>query len=246
MVKALLALAAALILLPARVIGSEITWKQDTPAQMLLRDMVNRADVFLKEFGERPINSLFEMYDSFAVFGITLEDGADVPEEVEITCRLYRDVPNTLQVRVSRAERFPAVAAAFLRAVSPDLTAEEALRDPQKHARHAMEQPANSFEEHVEELNGTAVRVYYAYFPDQYYDGINWLQMTVVFPLAEYWSSADMESSVSGTPGPSVPEDADPEYEGYFSRDDYSHFEIFATETPEPDSAAKEYDSVWK
>jgi 2-isopropylmalate synthase len=31
-------------------------------------------------------------------------------------------------------------------------------------------------------------------------------------------------------------------YEGYYSKDDYSHFDIFTTPTPEPDSAAAEYD----
>ena len=37
-------------------------------------------------------------------------------------------------------------------------------------------------------------------------------------------------------------EEADPDYEGYYSSDDYNHFEVFATATPEPDSAAAEYD----
>ena len=246
MVKRLLCLLCALMLLPSGALGNALPWKQDTPAQALLRSLVECADAFLLEFGESPVNSLFEMYDGFAVFGITAMDGAELPEEVEITCRLHRDVPDTLQVRVSRAERFPAVAAAFLRAVMPDLTPEQALKDPQSRARRVLEQPDNSFEETVEELNGTSIRVYYAYFPDQYHDGVSWLQMTVVFPLAEYWDTAQLESAAAGTPAPSLPEDADPEYEGYYSRDDYSHFEVFATETPEPDSAAKEYDSVWK
>ena len=42
--------------------------------------------------------------------------------------------------------------------------------------------------------------------------------------------------------GLSVPDDADQDYEGYYSRDDYNHFEVFSTATPEPDSAAAEYD----
>ena len=29
---------------------------------------------------------------------------------------------------------------------------------------------------------------------------------------------------------------------GYFSKDDYDHFEFFTTPTPEPDSAAAEFD----
>ena len=34
----------------------------------------------------------------------------------------------------------------------------------------------------------------------------------------------------------------DPEYEGYFSTDDYTHLEVFTTATPEPGSAAAEND----
>ena len=37
-------------------------------------------------------------------------------------------------------------------------------------------------------------------------------------------------------------EEADPDYDGYFSTDDYTHLEVFTTATPEPDSAAAEYD----
>ena len=54
------------------------------------------------------------------------------------------------------------------------------------------------------------------------------------------------DEAVEKVPFRELPEDADPGFEGYESRDDYSHLEVFTTETPEPDSAAKEYDSVWK
>jgi hypothetical protein len=40
----------------------------------------------------------------------------------------------------------------------------------------------------------------------------------------------------AATPAPA----ADEEYEGYFSKDNYNHFEVFASPTPEPDSAAME------
>ena len=36
--------------------------------------------------------------------------------------------------------------------------------------------------------------------------------------------------------------ESDPDFEGYFSKDSYTHLETFATATPEPDSAAAEYD----
>ena len=245
MVRRLAALAAAFLLLPAAAFG-DIAWKQDTGGQRLLRQYVETANAYLLGFGEQPVNSLFEMYTSLAVLGITAQEGAEVPEEVEITFTLSVESLNTLQVRVSRPERFPAVAAAFLLALSPDMTPEAALKEPQDRARRALQNPDNSFEEPVDDLNGTSSRVYYAYFPDQYHDGVNWIQMTLVFPLPEYWNSGEMMNGDTATPAPKLPEDADPEFEGYESRDDYSHLEVFTTETPEPDSAAREYDSVWK
>lgn len=246
MVKRLAALAAVTALLLTVCAGAEPQWKQDTEGQRMLRDYVIRANDALLAFGEQEINSLFEMYNGFAVFGITDQEDAEVPEEVEITCRMAADSLLSLEVRVSRAERFPGIAAAFLMAADPALTMEAALKEPQDRARKALQDPDNSFEEPVDDLNGTSIRVYYAYFPDQYHDGISWLQMTVIFPLKAYWDGAGLITEDSGDRPLSIPEDADPEYEGYFSEDDYSHYEVFSTATPEPDSAAKEYDSVWK
>ena len=92
-------------------------------------------------------------------------------------------------------------------------------------------------------MNGTIPRTYYAYFPNQYRDGNSWMQMTLIFPMAGTW---DGDGLVLGTEGGAAflePEDEyDPDYEGYFSRDDYTHLETFTTPTPEPDSAAAEYD----
>ena len=83
--------------------------------------------------------------------------------------------------------------------------------------------------------------MYYAYFPNQYSDEVNWLQMTLIFPLAGEW---DGEGLILGTAADQeyIPEDADPDYEGYLRDDDYTHYEVFSTATPEPDSAAAEYD----
>ena len=246
MVRRLAALTAALTLAVAGAAYAAPVWKQDTQGQRMLKAYVERADDYLLEFGEQAVNSLFEMYGGFAVFGITAQEDAEVPEEVEVTCRMSSEAPEILQVRVSRAERFPAVAAAFLRALNPTQTPAEALKEPQAKARQALEKADQSFEQKVDELNGSSARVYYAYFPNQYRDGVNWIQMTIVFPLPDYWDEAGIENVKTETRRPNVPADADPEYEGYASEDDYSHLDVFSTETPEPDSAAKEYDPVWK
>jgi hypothetical protein len=143
---------------------------------------------------------------------------------------------------VSDPDRFPGIAAAIVRALYGEaMTQDDAINIPADRAKRAKNEPNASFEEPVDEMNGTSPRVYFAYFPNQYRDGVNWLQMTLIFPLAGEW---DGTSLTVGTEQDSeyVPEDADPDYEGYQTTDDYTHFEVFATATPEPDSAAAEYD----
>ena len=114
---------------------------------------------------------------------------------------------------------------------------------PEARVAKAKKDPQKSFEETVEELQGTTPRVYYAYKPNQYRDGTDWMQMTLIFPMAGAWDGE--EGLILGTEeeqGQAPPDDADPDYEGYYSQDDYNHFEVFTTATPEPDSAAAEYD----
>ena len=91
-------------------------------------------------------------------------------------------------------------------------------------------------------MNGDVPRVYFAYYPNQYRDGVNWLQMTLVFPAAGEWNGESSLGIAEENQGTGLPEDADPDYEGYWSKDDYTHLEVFETATPEPDSAAAEYD----
>ena len=69
------------------------------------------------------------------------------------------------------------------------------------------------------------------------------MQLIIVFPLEGFW---DPESGVYTE---TKDEDKayrdtewDAQYEGYFSQDSYSHYDNYATPTPEPDSAAAMYD----
>ncbi len=242
MVKRRFALLLVLLILPAAARG-EIAWRQDTPAQKVLRKYITDVSAFLAEQGEQPVNSLFEMYKTHAVFGITLFPDAETPENVEITVTMTYDSLNMLQLRVSDVVRFPVIAAAFLRALEPEtMTFEEALAIPALKAKRAASEPANSFEEEIEPLNGDSPRTYYAYFPNQYDNGISWLQMTIVFPLAGLWDGGTVLEGALPTRGPDTYSGNDANYEGYFSEDDYTHLEVFATETPEPDSAAAEFD----
>ena len=243
MVKRTIACLLALLLLLTVAFG-DMQWKQDTPAQQILKQYIEAANAYLAEHGEIQINSLFEIYDGFAVFGVTGEADAETPEGIEITVLLKPDILDRLELRVNDPDRFPAIAAALIQAMYGDQpAAEKTLEIPGIRAEQAKAEPAKSYEEPVEAMNGTLPRIYYAYYPNQYRDGVNWIQMTIVFPMAGYW---DGENVVFGQQLEEKNLDPDGEadagYEGYYSTDDYSHFEVFTTETPEPDSAAAEYD----
>lgn len=239
----LLAVLLAAMLLPFRG-PAEVSWKENTPAQQTLKVYITNVNSFLAQSGEQEINTLFEMYDKLAVMGTTMTPGAETPEGVEVTVTLTYDSLNTLQLRVNDVASFPRIAAAFLRALNPEgMTAEEAIKVPSERAGKAVKDPDNSFEDEVEELNGTSPRTYYAYYPNQYHDGINWIQMTIIFPLAGYWDGKGITDGASPTKGPDTYSGNDAEYDGYFSSDDYSHLEIFTTPTPEPDSPAGELEN---
>lgn len=243
MVKRTIRMAAVLLLIPAMALAS-LSWREDTPAMTMLKEYTERVNQLLAEAGEYPINSLFSNYAAETVMGITQEENAEIPESVEITVTMYHDTLNTLQLRVSEIDRFPVIAGALIRALYGDgMTREEAERIPRERTKKARENPGSSFEEPVEELNGTMPRTYYAYQPDPYHNGVSWMQMTLIFPMAGAWDGSGLVLGTQKEGSYVGPEDeADPDYEGYFSSDDYTHLEVFETATPEPDSAAAEYD----
>ena len=244
MVKHLLALLAAALLLPGTGMAS-IVWQDKTPAQKVLKEYIANVNTFLIDQGEQEINTCFEMYEPQAVLGITSAPNAETPEGVEITAKLFYDTINSVELRVDEVERFPVIAGALIRALYPEsMSAEAAMKAPADRAKAALANPENSFADEVEELNGTVPRTYYAYLPDQYHDGVNWIQLTIIFPLAGYWEpSGTIIDGATPTKAPDTTSDHDPEYEGYFSQDPYRHYEFFVTPTPEPDSPAGEEDS---
>ncbi len=237
------AAALLLICLAVRMGSADVAWPESTDAQRQLKSYMETVNTYLIEQGEPGVNSLFEAYTGFEVFGITDQPGAEVPEEVEITARLFRNTINSLELRVSNPARFPRIAASFIQALSPrNITREDALKEPMKRMQRAAGAPDTSFEDQVESLNGTVPYIYYGYFPDQYSDGVNWLQMTIVFPLEGYGDVGQLITGTETTRGPDTYSDHSSDYEGYESKDDYVHYEVFLTATPEPDSAAAELD----
>ena len=226
------------ILLFISIASADLPWQETTPGQQMLRSYIEQVNLFLTEAGETPVNSLFEEYEKVASLGITAFDQAQEPEGVEISASMFHDSLNQVILRVRQPERFARIAGAFLCALTPEMTLAEAMKTPSEKANRALREPANSFEDEVETLNGERPRVYYAYYPNQYHDGFSWLQMTIIFPLSGTWDGAGYWTAVQTTKAPDTWSGADRQYEGYSSKDDYQHFEIFATATPEPDSAA--------
>ena len=244
MVRRVIKIIAVLLLIPAAALAS-LKWSEETPALKTLKEYTEKVNELLAGADESPVNSLFANFPKETVMGITAEENAEIPESVEITVKLYYDTLDSLQLRVSEVDRFPVIAAAFIKALYGDaMTWEDALRIPTERAKKAAANPSSSFEEPVEEMNGTIPRTYYAYFPNQYYDGTDWIQMTLIFPMAGSW---DGEGLILGTEDDDktslLPEEeANPDYDGFYHTDDYTHLEVFTTATPEPDSAAAEYD----
>ena len=216
----------------------EISFKQDTQGQVSLKNYIGLVNANLAAEGEKQVNSLFEMYSGFADLGITEKDNAETPEGIEIHAELKPDSIDRVQVRVNDAGRFTAIAAAFIQAVSPQtITIEEAKAKPAALVSRAAAQPEDSYEETVSELNGDAPRVYFAYFPNRYRDGVKWFQLTIVFPLPGYENSAIIMSDTS-TKAPDTYSGNPEDYEGYNSKDSYSHLDVFTTPPPEADSPA--------
>lgn len=238
MIKHLLALLCAL-LLPACALG-DILWPADMDAgQTELKAYIEQVNQGQLQQSHRPVNSLFECYASFASLGVTAGDMAELPEGVEMTVTLEAGHLDTLTLRASDPGAFTALAASCIHAASPEITLEEALADPAYHANKATNSPENSFEDAVELANGLTPRVYYAYYPNQYKDGIDWLQMTLVFPMP-----GAEGGSLYATPEPSAAHiqgdsELDADYDGY-DYDGGTHLEVFTTATPEPDSPAGE------
>ena len=234
--KKRIALLLVMCLLPACALG-EISWPQDpTPGQAQLADYIAAVNAHLTELSLPEINTVYECYPGFAVLGVMREGASElVPDGVEMTFTLHSDAVNTLQLRVSDPDLFAGIAAACIRAASPGMTLQEARTQPDAYVRAVKENPRRAFEDEVAALNGEAPRVYYAYYPNQYADGVNWLQLTLVFPLG------GTGGAISATPTPPpAADDADTEFAGYFSQDEHTHLEVFTTPTPEPDSAAAE------
>lgn len=240
--KKLAALLLCLLMMTSAL--AEIEWPAAlTSGQAALRNYVDTVNLTLAQQSAGVIDMQYELYPAFASLGM---DGKDTPETVELQFRLGDGGLHSLTLRICDPDKFEKVAAACLASSASAISLDAALtltksyadilrkdlNDKQSTPEEAM---THSFEEAVNDLQGSQPRAYFAYYPNQYGDGNHWLQMTLIFARP---GSSSSELTVAGaTPPPAA---TDEEYEGYFSQDNYNHLEIFTTPTPEPDSAAME------
>ena len=238
--KKLAALLLCLMLFSAA--AAEIEWPAAlTSGQAALRHYVDKVNLTLTQQGAGVIDMQYELYPAFASLGM---DGEETPDTVEMQFRLGEGGMHSLVLRSWDPDKFQQTAAACLAASTSATTLEAAeslvrnyadvLRADLTAAKSGSAM-THSFEETVNDLQGDQPRAYFAYYPNQYGDGRHWLQMTLIFARP---GSIDGSISAAGATPP--PATSTEEYEGYFSQDNYSHFEIFASPTPEPDSAAME------
>ena len=221
-----------LMMLCACSAQADLTWPEKmTPGQQLLRTYIEQVNVNLLSLGAEPVNRLFECYSGFASLGVTTSPDSDVPENMELVVNMSDYGLQKLTLRVASLDQFANLAASCIQAASAgQIELKDAMNDPQAYAVRVAKEPANSFADDVLEQQGDAVRSYFSYAPNEFSDGRDWLTMTLIFP----WSS-DYSSGVVVTPTPAPQIDYGNEYEGSRFEDDYTHLEVFATESPSPD-----------
>lgn len=225
-----------------------LVWPNDLTAnEAALKTYIEKVNTALEGMHALPINSVFECYDTLASLGITAVSDSDTPESVQITVNMGRGL-EWMEVSSSSMDGFASLCAACIAVAAGDEEhASQYMADPKAYVARVNKNPTTSFEDHVLTARSEKVRTYWAYSPSAYGDSGSflsgfgdtsaWLTMTLTFPLQ---SEEDAGVEVTPVPQPDTEtvrdgSDDDGDYTPY---DDGTHFEIFLTPTPEPDSAA--------
>ena len=251
MVKRILALLLALLMITGCGYADELDLRDSTPAQKTLKTYMEKVNELLVENGELEINKVFDQTDYTADLGVVSLPDAYDPEHVSVTVYMKYDGIHYLLLRVDDVYRFPKIAGAFIRALNPEkMTWEQAMETPTQRAQKAISNPHDSYTDYeynkyadrdTEILNGEQPQISYAYKPDQPIDKKSWLEMMIIFPMPEYWDQQEGVITKVETTDPPFDEEGEG---GYFAENRLVVMETYSTPTPEPDSAAMEYD-VW-
>lgn len=248
--KKVITLLTCLLLFVSAVALADISWPEPVnQGQQQLRTYITMVNDVLRVTGGGRIDVLHMLTARHADLGM---DGIELPDDpfavvdlpAEISVSLGDEGLHSITLRMQDPDRFALVAAACIHAASPNaISLDTASAIANAYAavlrgdlRAELDSPetamTHSFSEEVNETQGSQPRAYFAYYPNQYSDGRNWLQMTLVFARP---GSAEAGVIVPGaTPAPEMQDGV------WISQDNYSHLEIFVTPTPEPDSAAME------
>ena len=148
------------------------------------------------------------------------------------------------KVTAADLERFGKVCTALIQASAPNsMTLQDAEAVAGVCAERILRNPDRSFEDAATPERADRPQVFFSYALRPYgrEDAVR-LSMTLVFPRAGADAPAELTPPpdyVEATPPPSNIEDGgDAEWVGYYpDLGDETHFEIFLTPTPEPDSA---------
>lgn len=222
----------------------------DAVAPAAAAEYVARVNTVLTQQGSaHQIAPCYEAYETYVSYGL---DDADLPLHFSLELLLENGSITSLTLRMDTLSDFSTIGAALLHAASPEtISFLDAFTAVDAYAELAdsliKSDSVSSFEEKIVLTQGEYTRIYGAFYPNQYHDNANWLQLTVIFPL----SGSSGRLWTDGMPT-SPEEDADTtdntdsdEISGYFPYDGYNenHLEIFPQPTPEPDSAAMEPNS---
>ena len=236
--KKLAALLLGLLMITAAALA-DIAWPDGlTAGQQQLKDYIGRVNAALAVSGGGQIDVLHWLSPGMADLGM---DGLELPDDpfaeydppAEISVILGDEGLHSIVLRMQDPDRFALVAAACIHAASPTaVTPASASAIASAYAGSIKAAPNQCFEEAVNDIQSAQPRAYFAYYPDQYKDEHNWLQLTLIF--ARPGSPDALVIVPATTPAPQVTDGV------WLSDDNYTHLELFPNPTPEPDSAAME------
>ena len=219
---------------------------QPTANEAALKTYIGKVNAALESMHALPVNSVFECYDTFASLGVTSVNDSDTPESVQITVNMGRGL-EWMEVSSSSMDGFATLCAACIAVAAGDEEhASQYMADPKAYVARVNKNPTTSFEDHVLTARSEKVRTYWAYSPSAYGDSGSflsgfgdtsaWLTMTLTFPLEN--EEAGVEVTPVPQPDTETVRDGSDDDGDYTPYDEGTHFEIFLTPTPEPDSAA--------
>lgn len=177
-----------------------------TQGQQAAQAYIDQVNANLSSLGAANVNSLFECYPVIISMGVTAQDNAETPEGVELSLQLQTEGITSLTVRSIYPDTFAALAGSCVQAADPTRTLEDTVAEAAEKAALAQQNPIDSFEDVMRETDwyqGDTLRVYYAYRPNEYSDGDNWLQAVLIFPFTgQPTAQPTIEPTATPTPIP--------------------------------------------